>query len=345
MTPWRKSCYRCRQGLSACALNVGSGLQKDPGCIVRKAFQCIADLTKELLQGVPARPPDSKLLDYWATLSSCLTNLDLEVDRSHSPLQPAYLKELTGLTRLSFHERNDTIDDADEEEWPDYAFEFPVLKLLEFGYLQVGSMNMQCPQLYNLSIKDCIMGKLHIQASLKDLYISDSTYALLHEGFPMSNLSGVTNLRLDGNHDIGSEAGLFQRLPLMTLLQILHLGVGQCKLPANLPSSLRDLTIVFNTDRAWDSSVIPLVQSLPIVETIRIYIRSQHDDSIAIGDKSLDHDLRPFLAMSLLRHLQFSKPFYWDEKASQLWKASALRQFGELEAEVLRLGHKLQLRY
>ena len=89
--------------------------------------------------------------------------------------------------------------------------------------------------------------------------------------------------------------------------------------------------------------MIPLMQQLPRVESIRISIYSQ--DGGSIGDKSLDHDLRPFLAMSSLRLLQFGKSFRWNESASQLWKASTLRQLGELEAEVVKLGKKLQLRY
>ena len=331
--------------MPACGLIVGTCLQKDPGSLLSQGlFQCFAGLTTELLQGVPAGLPDSKLLDYWATLSSCLTGLDLNVDRSDATLlQPAYLKELTRLTWLSFYEEADFIDNAEQQLWPPYAFEFPGLIDLDLSNLRSGDMDLKCPQLCILSIQDCIMGQLRIQASLKDLCLSDSTYVLLREGFPMSNLSGLTRLRLDGNKDTNSEAFIFQQLPLMTLLQFLHLGINLCSLPSKLPGSLRDLTLLFRTDRAWDSSVIPLVQQLPRVESIRISIRSQHGGSI--GVKSLDHDLRPFLAMSSLRLLQFSKSLRWDENASQLWKASTLRQLGELEAEVVRLGKKLQLRY
>ena len=293
---------------------------------------------------MPAGLPDSKLLDYWATLSSCLMGLDVNVDRSDlSLLQPAYLKELTRLTWLSIYEELDVSDEADPELWPHYALEFPELKDLNLDSLRAGNMELQCPQLCILSMQDCIVGELRIQASLKDLCLSNSTYVLLHEGFPMSNLSGLTRLRFDGNEGISPEAAIFEQLPLMTQLQALHLGIHLCSLPANLPSSLRDLTLAFSTDRAWDSLVIPLVQQLPRVESIRISIWSQHAGSI--GDKSLDHDLRPFLAMSSLRLLQFSKSLRWDENASQLWKASTLRRLGELEAEVVRLGKKLQLRY
>ena len=57
------------------------GMQKDPGYTVTKAsLQCTADLIKELLQGLPAGLPNGKLLDYWATLSSCLTNFEICID-------------------------------------------------------------------------------------------------------------------------------------------------------------------------------------------------------------------------------------------------------------------------
>ena len=46
----------------------------------RILFSCTAALTRELLQVAPMGPPDSEVLDYWATLSSCLTDLDITVD-------------------------------------------------------------------------------------------------------------------------------------------------------------------------------------------------------------------------------------------------------------------------
>ena len=89
--------------------------------------------------------------------------------------------------------------------------------------------------------------------------------------------------------------------------------------------------------------MIPLVQQLPKVESIRIDVCSQ--PKALIGDKSLDHSLRPFLAMKSMRHLQFWSSQSGTASASQVGKASAPRQLGELEAEVVRLGEKLQLRY
>ena len=81
--------------------------------------------------------------------------------------------------------------------------------------------------------------------------------------------------------------------------------------------------------------MIPLLQQLPKAEAICIYIHPMHN--AFIGTQSLDHDLRPFLAMKALHFLQLGN--------SQIWKASALSQLGELEAEVIRTGKKLQLGY
>ena len=59
----------------------------------------------------------------------------------------------------------------------------------------------------------------------------------------------------------------------------------------------------------------------------------------------MDHSLKPNLAMRSLRHLQFLNSDYCKGDAPQVWKASALRQLGELEAEVVRSGKKPQLTY
>ena len=289
---------------------------------------------------MPTGPPDSKLLDYWATLSSCLTDLDMTVDPAEMQLHPAYLNELTRLTRLVFCELDDPGGLGHGGGWPHYALRLPELKVLCLDYLRAGNLELQCPQLKVLRIEDCVMGRLDLQASLEHLHFDNVIRGsrapkILHEGFPITNLDGLTYLNLDVDYDIKSQAVLFHRLPLMTQLQALHLHINECSLPAKLPSSLRDLTVAFKAKRVWDSSVILLVQQLPAVESIGIYVELHH--SAFIGDLSLDHDLRPFLAMKSLRHLWFG--------SSQAWKGSALRQLGELEAEVMRLGKNLKLSY
>ena len=292
------------------------------------------------MQGVPGGPPDSKLLDYWATLSSCLTDLDITVDPLEMQLQPAYLNELIRLTQLALSELDGPSDLAHEGDLPHYALGLPELQVLCLSYLRVGNLELQCPQLKVLRVQDCVMSSLYLEASLEHLHFDNIIRAsrapkILHEGFPITNLDGLTYLSLDVDYDIDSQAVLFQRLPLMTQLQTLHLHINECSLPVKLPNSLRDLTVAFKAKRVWDSSVILLVQQLPNVESIDIYVELHH--SAFIGDLSLDHDLRPFLAMKSLRHLWFGN--------SQAWKGSALRQLGELEAEVLRLGKNLKLRY
>ena len=257
-------------------------------------------------------------------------------DKQHlTPLQPACLNELTRLTRLSFKGLNDPTGNPHRVDGAPYAFELPELKDLCLKCLWARHLKLQCTQLKLLQIESCAIRKLSLQASLEHLHHEDSALVLIHKGFPITNLIGLTYLSLDGGYDTKSEAMVFQELPLMTRLQFLELHIGMCSLPANLPSTLRDLTLFFSADRVWDSSAIPLLQQLPEAESMCIYIHPKH--KAFIGVQSLDHDLRPFLAMKSLEFLQLGD--------SQIWKASALSQLGELEAEVVRTGKKLQLRY
>ena len=286
---------------------------------------------------MPAGPPNPKLLDYWATLSRCLTHLEVSMDPTDKQqlLQPAYLNQLTRLTRLAFNRPIDPDGDAHEADGPHYALELPELEVLRLGYLWAGKLELQCPQLKRLTIEDCAVRKLHLQASLEHLHHGDNALALIHESFPITNLMGLTHLSLSGRYDSNSRAELFQALPLMTRLNTLDLCINRGGLPGSLPSSLQHVTLTFNGHRAWDSSVIPLVQQLP--EAVSIYIDVHTTRSAYIGDQSLDHDLRPYLAMKSLRFLVLGSP--------RVWMPSALCQLGELEAEVVKTGKKLDLRY
>ena len=251
-------------------------------------------------------------------------------------LQPAYLNQLTRLTRLAFSEHDDLDAPAHQGGHPRYAFELPELKALELDNLWLEDVELQCPRLKLLRIEGCVMNKLSLEASLEDLHLGECAPGLLHEGFPIANLIGLTNLSLGGEYETDSDAAIFQRLPLMTRLRDLYLNISNFSLPANLPKGLRDLTLVLYSKERWDSSVIPLLQQLPEAERICIDMHI-YPPAAVIGDLSLDHDLTPFLAMRSLRSLHLGN--------SQVWKASALRRLGELEAEVARSGKKLKLRY
>ena len=260
------------------------------------------------------------MLDYWATLSNCLTDLDITVDITEDMqlLLPAYLTKLSRLTRLAIDELDHTCGDAHAENRICYTLELPELKVLCLNNLYTDTVKLQCPQLQLLRIVNCAMD-IYLQAPLEHLHLEERALNCVHEGFPVTNLAGLTYLCIDVADGPDAET-----LPLMTRLHTLNFQVWQLgRLPANLPNSLRDLTLVFSTDEAWDSLVIPLVQKLPEVESIRIDIHSHRRD--LIGHISLDHDLRPFLAMRSLRHLQFWNLQYGKASASQVWKASALR--------------------
>ena len=250
-------------------------------------------------------------------------------------LQSTYLNQLTRLTRLAFDEGGPRSDWADDL---DYALKLPALKVLCVDCLKASNLQLECPQLKTLRIEGFISGRLYLQASLEHLHHARGAEISIHKGFPITNLIGLTYLSLRVSYDIDTEAALVQALPLMTRLRILNMGINMCSLPATLPSSLRDVTLRFSSDREWDSSVILLLQQLPDAESICIFPLRVG----LIGDLSLDHDLRPFLAMKSLRLLQLGCA-----GQSHVWKASALRQLEELEAEieVLRLCMILKLRY
>ena len=196
-------------------------------------FQCTAGLTKELLQGVPAGLPNSKLMDYWATLSSCLTELDLEMDSvDRQPLQLAYLNQLTRLTRLAFGEADPTGNWA--EAFP-YVFKLPALQVLCVDCLGADDLHLQCPQLQSLRIERFSIDKVHLHASLEHLHYADGGDFSIHEGFPITNLIGLTYLSLDVTYDTVTEAALLQGLPLMTRLRVLDMRIKSCGLSAILP--------------------------------------------------------------------------------------------------------------
>ena len=109
-----------------------------------------------------------------------------------------------------------------------------------------------------------------------------------------------------------SKAELFQALPLMTRLNALDLCINRGGLPGSLPSSLQYVTLTFNDHRAWDSSVIPLVQQLPEAVSIHIHVHSRR--SAYIGDSSLDHDLRALPSHEIVEVSGAGKPAGVDAK-------------------------------
>ena len=190
-------------------------LAKGPSLYCHEAsFQSTAGLTVELLPDVPAGLPKPKLLDYWATLSRSLTDLEVTMDPTEEQqlLQPAYLNELTRLTRLAFNRPVDADEYVHEADGPHYALELPELEVLCLGYLWAGKLELQCPQLRRLSIEDCAVRKLYLQASLEHLHHEENALALIHESFPVTNLTGLIYLSLNGIYD--SNSGVDAKCPL-----------------------------------------------------------------------------------------------------------------------------------
>ena len=149
-------------------------------------------------------------------------------------------------------------------------------------------------------------GKLCLRAPLKDMQFHDSDTFSLHEGFPLSNLLGLTRLVLSTSEyrEEGAEEALFKGLPLMTRLQLLDLSVTRDRLSGKhaLPASLREIRLFYwgmtaATSR-WDSSLVPILHQLPAVEVIKLQFGmpriSWNRAERPFGDQELDFPLSPF---------------------------------------------------
>ena len=171
----------------------------------------------------------------------------------------------------------------------------------------------------------------------------------LHEGFPLSNLLGLTRLVLHTleYREEGTEETLFRGLPFMMCLQLLDLSITRDRLTGNhaLPASLREVRLFYWGKTAatsrWDSSLVPVLQQLPAVEVIKLQFgmpRSSwnHADR-PFGDQELDFPLSPFMQMKSLRVLQLG--------TYRFWKPEGMRQLGIFEAELVRSRSKVRLMY
>ena len=192
-------------------------------------------------------------------------------------------------------------------------------------------------------------GKLCLRAPLKDMQFYDSDIFSLHEGFPLSNLLGLTRLVLHtlDYREEGTEETVFKGLPLMKCLQLLYLSITRDRLTGDhaLPASLREVRLFYWGETAatsrWDSSLVPVLQQLPAVEVIKLQFgmprTSWNHADRPFGDQELDFPLSPFIKMKSLRILQLG--------TYRFWKPEAMRQLGMFEAELARSRSKLRFLY
>ena len=188
-----------------------------------------------------------------------------------------------------------------------------------------------------------------LRAPLEDMQILSSNVFCLHDGFPLSNMLGLTRLTLSPNsgHEPGIDEALFKGLSLMTRLQLLDLLITCDRLTGShaLPASLREIRLLYWDSTAvssqWDGSLVPVLQQLPAVEVIWLDFGTAdnpwHHAHRPFGHQELDFPLSPFREMKSLRVLHLG--------SYRFWKPEAMRQLGIFEAELARSHSKLRFTY
>ena len=182
---------------------------------------------------------------YWATMSESLVELSFRLAVSDELVHMSVLTQLTKLTRLEicgvwpmYHE--------ELRESPSYELNLPALESLHMAK-RVTDLKLNCPRLRSLTLDYCLVfGTLSLQAPLEELSCRAFYGPGVHEGFPLSNLLGVTSLHYHCKNQSSwfrqingmSLNGLYSILPKMSKLRILELIISDGGLPESLPASL-----------------------------------------------------------------------------------------------------------
>ena len=301
-----------------------------------------AELTHTLLL---KETPAEFVRHYWASLSSCLTDLSIcfgDPSNCERVLETELLNQLARLSKLEF-EGNDR--DRSNDEAHALGLALPELKALHISRVKGMSISLNCPRLTDLQIADCSpSGQVSLQAALQRMRFDTTSGFALHEGFPLSNLLRLTCLKV--NCSFESEHDLFQGLTLMLQLETLELVINKCRLPDRLPRHLREVALRFRHGQLWNmlcSNTLTALQKLAYAETIHIHVDMPtiYYDSGLAGTAEIDVPLSPFIAMKRLRILELGDKVV----SQQIWKPSALRALGRFEGELARSGSKLDFTY
>ena len=284
----------------------------------------------ELLHCRAGQQPKPGLLNFWHTLSDCLTILGFQMDwlQSHMRFQPQLLRELRALTYLTLSLGESRAADVLEGD----ILDLPALKILVVQGYWARKLQLECPKLASLTMDSCDpLGKVSLQASLRTLNVRSSGEFSMHNGFPLTNFLDLVTLKIECECD--QEEEFFQSLPLMTKLQTLELGIYKGDLLRSLPQSLRQVGLYFIACECWDSHIIPVLQQLSELRELTIEV-----SGCVYGSESpasLSCDLRPFMSM---RHLHTLTIGMW-----RAWTPSSLSALAQFEAELIKAGSKLKL--
>ena len=305
-----------------------------------------AGYTRELLYCEAGKQPDKAMLNFWHTLSDCLTVLEIDASDNapNLQLQPQLLKQLTALTKLTFHARGG----PDVDVLVNSTLHLPQLRTLCLDGYWGRDLVLDCPKLTNLTLggwgglEEDVVYLVSLQARLECFRVRWSSYFRMHAGFPVANFLDVVSLSVECRKDDGEEE-LFAALPLMKKLQTLELKVHQGWLLTDLPQSLCEVALEYTSVAGWDDRVIPALQKLPELQHLKIFLRWNGKDSDTEGSDAeeepatLSCDLRPFTALQKLCTLQVGP--------REAWAPSSLRTLGELQAELVMSSSKRHWRF
>ncbi len=291
---------------------------------------CSAGCTLKLLQCKAREQPHAGVLDFWRTLSGRITDLTFHVNwkQQQMLLQPHLLRELSALTALTF-----IVTGCEEAVGEGDILNLPELKTLCIQGHDNRDITLECPKLTSLTLTSSLpMGDVTLQAPLQEFFAASSGDFRMHDGFPLTNFLDLVSIDL--KCDMDGEYKFMRVLPEMKKLQKLRLDVWEADSFLSFPQSLRKVELRFICLGDWSNSAIPLLQELP--ELTELSIELEFDPRDPSG-ANLSADLKPFMAMQKLRTFQLG---HWEA-----WSPSTFKALGELEAELVRSGSKLQLLY
>ena len=252
-----------------------------------------------------AAQPDPAMIDFWHTLSERLTELNLHVDWTYHRYrpQPQLLKQLTALTKMSFHVQRKDSQDYDYSDW---TLDISELRELHLEQYFGRDLVLECSRLTTLTWVECSQIRLvYLQAPLQGLSVRSSGGFRIHPGFPVSNLMGLISLSIACHAE--DEEVLLSALPMMQKLRTLDLAISQGWLLQGLPQSLCEVALQLLRESGWDNAIIPVLQQVVNLKDLRISIQRYSEDAVA----TLSCDLRPFMAMEKLCTFQLGP---WDSK-------------------------------
>lgn len=247
-----------------------------------------ADLSRRLLGPGGIEDPPRGLDNLWATCSSSFVELSIVIYASDTNVCIAAANQLKALNSLdicvhprSYLPEDDGLPDQiyfSEIESRSYIIDLPGLKSLSLTSLDVIDVTLVCPSLRSLTLTRCdIRGRLSLQASLEHVCCEGCSTFGIHEGFPVSNLLGLTCLQIHMPCCMNRDE-LYSILPRMSKLRALDMLFRESGLPWPLPASLKAIRYYFaafcGVQSRWESEdfqrishacQLPELQSISLV--------------------------------------------------------------------------------